>query len=140
MIWVERITASSVGILPNQITRWDVKSGSRAPWLYRPGMGVDLVGVDISGRPLIIVLARGKGQGIASPDFIDSSASELLIGLNSTSQRSIYKGPIAQTLTRPIADSHGIWFGSQQGIYLYSEAKGLQKVSNQPGNPANGCF
>jgi hypothetical protein len=33
-----------------------------------------------------------------------------------------------------------VWFGSPQGIYLYSDAGGLQKVSDQPGYPANGCF
>jgi hypothetical protein len=38
-----------------------------------------------------------------------------------------------------IADSHGVWFGSRQGIYLYSVAGRLLKVSNQPGYPANGC-
>jgi hypothetical protein len=44
------------------------------------------------------------------------------------------------TKQSPIADKHGIWFGGPDGIYLYSEARGLQKVSSQPGNPANGCF
>jgi hypothetical protein len=33
-----------------------------------------------------------------------------------------------------------VWFGSEQGIYLYSAGAGLQKVSNTPGLPANGCF
>jgi hypothetical protein len=57
-----------------------------------------------------------------------------------TKQKTIHKGPLAWTLVYPIADSHGIWFGSQQGIYLYSDNIGLQKVSDQPGCPANGCF
>jgi hypothetical protein len=35
---------------------------------------------------------------------------------------------------------HGIWFGSLDGIYLYAQAHGLVKVSNQPGYPANGCI
>jgi hypothetical protein len=39
-----------------------------------------------------------------------------------------------------IPDGHGVWFGGPQGIFLYSDAKGLQKVSDQPGYPANGCF
>jgi len=38
-----------------------------------------------------------------------------------------------------ISDSHGTWFGTDQGIYLYTGTV-LMKVSNQPGYPANGCF
>ena len=45
-----------------------------------------------------------------------------------------------ESLGASITDSHGVWFGSQQGIYLYSSSGGLQKVSNQPGYPANGCL
>ncbi|HEX7265317.1 MAG TPA: hypothetical protein VF383_14170, partial [Candidatus Dormibacteraeota bacterium] len=33
----------------------------------------------------------------------------------------------------PIADSHGIWFGSSAGIYLYSPGVGMRKVSDQAG-------
>jgi hypothetical protein len=66
--------------------------------------------------------------------------TELLIALDQGSQRSIFKGALLMTLNGAIADSHGVWFGSPQGIYLYSDAGGLQKVSNQPGYPANGCF
>jgi len=40
----------------------------------------------------------------------------------------------------PITDANGIWFGSSHGIYLFTSAGGLQKVSDQPGYPANGCF
>jgi hypothetical protein len=132
-------TQSSAGILPDEVGRFDLGSGSRAQWLYRPGLALDVVAVDLSGRPLIRVLV-GNEPGIANPNFFLHSASELLIATNSMSQRSIFKGQIVETLSWPIADSHGVWFGSPQGIYLYSEAGGLQKVSDQPGYPANGCF
>jgi hypothetical protein len=133
-------TRSSAGILPNEVGRVDLKTGNNTKWLYRPGDAVEVLGVDVSGKPLIRFLAPGSDPGIASLGFFNHSASELLIGLNSTSQQSIYKGEIVETLERPIADSHGVWFGSRQGIYFYSTNGGLQKVSNQPGDPANGCF
>jgi hypothetical protein len=47
---------------------------------------------------------------------------------------------LPQSYNQLIADSHGVWFGGPQGIYLYSDAGGLKKVSNQPGYPSNGCF
>jgi hypothetical protein len=126
------VTGASVGIggtLANQVTRVDVKSGARTQWLYRPGTGIGVVALDVRGHPLInLVESWGAKTG------------EILIAPDAKSQRSIYKGPVVGTLGGAIADSHGVWFGSAHGIYLYSESGGLQKVSNQPGYPANGCF
>jgi hypothetical protein len=130
---------SSAGIFPDEVNRLDLKTGTRSQWLYRPGAGLEVLGVDLAGRPLIQAVTPGGG-GIGSADFFNHSDSELLLGLDSTSQRSIYKGQLAETLSAPIADSHGVWFGSPQGIYLYTETDGLRKVSNTPGLPANGCF
>jgi hypothetical protein len=98
-----------------------------------------IVGLDVQGHPLIHAYV-GNPQALPKTDPIDHSATELLVGRDPTSQKTIYKGPLAETLSSPVADSHGVWFGSAQGIYLYSDANGLQKVSNQPGYPANGCL
>jgi hypothetical protein len=132
-------SGSSAGVLPNEVNRFDIKSGSRARWLYRPGAGLVVIGLDASGRPLVRAY-KAVAHPVAKGDPIDSSATELLIALDDHTQKSIYKGELANVLTSPIADSHGVWFGSDRGIYLYSATHGLQKVSNQPGYPANGCF
>jgi hypothetical protein len=123
-------TASSAGILADQITRLDVKSGSKTPWLYRPGVGLSVLGLDVQGHPLIGVVNK----------WMDTADTELLIAPDPTTHKTIHKGPLAGTFGYTIADSHGVWFGSPQGIYLYSESGGLQKVSDQPGFLANGCF
>jgi hypothetical protein len=130
---------SSAGTLADQIDRVDIRSGSQVAWLYRPGKGVTVVGLDIHGRPLIAVYSA-QAQVPPKTDPIDHSASELLIALDSKTQRTIYKGQLVESLSGAISDSHGVWFGSPQGIYLYSDARGLQKVSDQLGSPANGCF
>jgi hypothetical protein len=133
------LVPSSVGTLADQIDRVDLRSGTQVVWLYQPGKGLSLVALDIHGRPLI---ARYSSQTQVPPktDPIDHSATELLIALDSRTQRLIYKGQLVESLGGAISDSHGVWFGSPQGIYLYSDARGLQKVSDQPGSPANGCF
>lgn len=131
---------SSAGIFPNEVDRFDLRSGARTQWLYRPGISLQVIGIDVSGRPVIQIHVPGTDPGIGSMGFFDHAQSELLLAVSSTSQRSIYKGGLVETLRAPIADSHGVWFGSDQGIYLYSDAGGLQKVSNQPGFPGNGCF
>jgi hypothetical protein len=119
---------SPVSLGPDQIVRLDFASGHRIIWLYREGISLFVIGLDAGGQPLIV-----------SSDGTEAR-TELLIALDQGSQRSIFKGALLMTLNGAIADSHGVWFGSPQGIYLYSDANGLQKVSNQPGYPANGCF
>ena len=122
-------TASSAGILPNEIDRIDLKTGARTTWVYRPGTGVSIVGFDTAGRPLMVSSKWG----------LDLEAM-LFLALDPGSQLNLFQGDLAQTLGGGIDDAHGMWLGSSQGIYLYSAAGGLQKVSNQPGMPANGCF
>jgi (2Fe-2S) ferredoxin len=133
------VSGTSAGILPDEIYRLDVKTGARTLWMYEPGHGLYVIGLDTGGRPLIAVVAP-----VANPqpktDPIDHASAELLLGLDPNSRTTIFKGPLAESLGGPIADAHGVWFGSTQGIYLYTPAGGLEKISNQPAFPANGCF
>jgi hypothetical protein len=123
-------TASSAGILADQIVRVEVKTGRRTTWLYRPGVGLGVVGLDHLGRPLINVVHT----------WMDVSNLELLFAPDARSQKTIVNGPLVGTLGSGLADSHGVWLQSPQGIYLYSDASGLQKVSSLPVLLANGCF
>ena len=116
----------------DQIWRLDLKAGRQIIWLDRPATGLTVIGIDARGRPL----TRAVHDAIHDLD----PTAELLLSLDDATQRSVYKGPIAARLSGGITDDHGVWFGSPQGIYLYSDAGGLQKVSDQPGYPANGCF
>lgn len=117
---------------PDQIWRLDLKSGRQIIWLDRPGTGLQVIGIDARGRPLTRAVHDGRNN-------LDPTA-ELVLSLDDATQRSVYKGPIAASLSGGITDDHGVWLGSPQGIYLYSDTGGLQKVSDQPGYPANGCF
>ena len=123
---------SRMRVEPNQIWRLDLKADRQIIWVDRPGTGLLVIGVDTRGRPL----TRAVHDAINYPD----PTAELLLSLDDATQRSIYKGAVAATLSGGITDDHGVWFGSEHGIYLYSDAGGLQKVSDQPGYPANGCF
>jgi hypothetical protein len=137
-VWVEAlnpadrnpvVTGSSAGTLPDEIDRVDLTTGEQQAWFYQPGTGVRIVGFDLSGHPLVDT----SGWGI-------DPAAELFIARAPATRKSIYKGVVVQSMGGGIADVHGVWIGSAQGIYFYSDANGLQKVSNQPGYPANGCF
>jgi len=113
------------GVAPDELDRLNLVDGSREVWFYRPERAVHYVSQDVSGHPIVIVSAAF--------DHL-----ELWLVLGPGINRPIVMGDVP-TIGSPIADEHGIWFGSPDGIYLYSEANGLEKVSNQPGNPANGC-
>jgi hypothetical protein len=112
---------------PDQLDKVSLVDGSRAPWFYRPGSSVHFVGQDAAGHPIILVS--------------DLSSAEYVLALAPGTSRSIFVfGDKRPGLSNAIADKHGIWFGSTQGIYLYTVAHGLVKVSNQPGYPSNGCL
>jgi hypothetical protein len=123
---------SPMRVESDQIWRLDLKAGREIIWVDRPGTGLNVIGVDRQGRPLTLAVH----DAINYPD----PTAELLLSIEDAKQRSVHKGPIAASLSGGITDDHGVWFGSPQGIYLYSDAGGLQKVSDQPGYPANGCF
>ena len=112
---------------------YDFISGSQTPWLYLPGTSVQVVAVDAAGHPLVLVT-----QG-----FSDSENAELLLLTSPGAAQQILHGTWAElsnTFGSFIADRHGVWFGSAAGIYLYSPAVGMLKVSDQAGYPGNGCI
>jgi hypothetical protein len=124
-----------IEIQPNQIDLYSLVDRTRLPWFYRAGTAPRVIGSDTQRHP--IVMAVNGRNGFTDGDY----GAELLVLLNPQSQRSIYKGSskLVGSMFVSISDSHGTWFGSEYGIYLYT-GTALIKVSNQPGYPANGCF
>ena len=130
--WVGAVNASDPhpinGLVPDQVDRLNLVDGSRVAWFYRPGSSAHFVSQDVAGHPIIIA------SGVNGP-------AEILLVLGPGINRSILTfGDKLPSIASPISDKHGVWFGSPDGIYLYSEANGLEKISSQPGYPANGCL
>ncbi|TMD91994.1 MAG: hypothetical protein E6I73_02800 [Chloroflexi bacterium] len=124
-----------IAIQPNQIDRYSALDGSRVAWFYRPSTAPRVVGSDLQGHPIVLVVngRNGVNDGAYGEEFV--------LLLNPQSQRSMFSGS-AKTVSSSslsISDSHGTWFGTDHGVYLYT-GTALMKVSNQPGYPANGCF
>ena len=124
-----------IGIQPNQIDRYSLVDGTRVAWFYRPSTAPRVIGSDMQGHPIVQVV-NGR-NGVIDGDY----GAELLLLMNPQSQRSIFNGSakLVGSMFVSISDSHGIWFGTDHGVYLYT-GTALMKVSNQPGYPANGCF
>lgn len=126
------VTGTSLGVLPDEIDRVDLRSGTRTVWLYDPGKGLRVIGLDSRGLPLIVEMGSWEA---------DVNARLLLVG-QPGSPTSIHKGVIVQSFGDGITDSHGTWLGGQAGIYLYTNSGTLLKVADSPAyaSLANGCF
>jgi len=124
-----------IEIQPNQIDRYSLADSTRVAWFYRPGTAPRVIGSDTQGDPIVLVV-NGR-NGSVDGDY----GAELILLVNPQTQRSIYKGSakLVSSMFVSISDSHGSWFGTDHGIYLYSGTAFI-KVSNQPGYLANGCF
>ena len=139
--WVGSVNPSDpnpipgMGGTPDQIEKFNLVDGSRVVWFYQPGSGVSFVGQDLAGHPIVSTYGE-SGQPTAF--FLVPSPGTRRPILATTEPLPFLSG--LASLGSPIADSHGVWFGGPDGTYLYSDAGGLQKVSSQPGYPANGCF
>jgi hypothetical protein len=121
----------------DSIDSFDFISGSQTPWLYLSGTYLQVVAVDAAGHPIVLVEHGTDGN------------AELLLLTKPDAAQQIFHGTPAELASMtasiatggggPIADSHGIWFGSPAGIYLYSPGVGMRKVSDQPGYPGGAC-
>jgi hypothetical protein len=112
-------------ILPAEMKRLTISDGKTETWFSKPGSYLTILGTDMAGHPIFISTAN------------TSNGNDVWLASSPTQAKVI---GLTQGEYQLIADSHGVWLGGQQGIYLYSVAGELQKVSNQPGYPANGCF
>jgi hypothetical protein len=124
-----------IEIQPNQIDRYSLADSTRVAWFYRPGTAPRVIGSDLQGHPIVRVV-NGR-NGSVDGDY----GGELVLVLNPQTERSIFtgSGKLVASMFMSISDSHGTWFGTDHGIYLYSGTAFI-KVSNQPGYLANGCF
>lgn len=107
------------GIYQARMQRFTVSDGKKETWFTEPGKDLRVLGTDLAGTP---VFTDGDVIRIAS----------------SPSETKVIDLPHGNY--QLIADDHGIWFGGDHGIYLYSDSGGVKKVSDQAGSPNNGCF
>lgn len=124
------------GLVPaaDSVDRFDLVTGSRTPWLYLPGKGLWVVAVDSDGHPIVLV-GQGPGNDI---ELLLLTGPGVAQRIGSVPTVAAIGSPL-QVPGGPIADGHGVWFGSPTGVYLYSPTVGLRKVSDRAAYPGNGC-
>ena len=121
-------------IAGDSLVRVDLVTGKRSDWFSAPGMSTQFLGVDRAGLPLVWTFDnRGRLEiwHLSAPNRADS-----LYTVEYTGNPPIYGPEAVQGLL--IADEHGVWFGANDGLYLYDRT-GFHKVSTVAGLPAGPC-
>lgn len=115
--------ASAIGfVIPAQVNRFTVADGQSEAWFTKDGSGVRVFGTDLAGHPIFGTSNEAGGFDV----LIASAPGEMK------------KIDLPAGFYQVFAETRGVWFGGDQGIYLYSDA-GVHKVSDQKGGPAGAC-
>lgn len=117
----------------DRVMRLDLKSRVLSAWFRRPGKQVQAIGVDSLGHPIVTVV---------SPD--GGTSYELWLVTGPDLAKQIYSGPGVNSpdfagFGTPLADSHGLWFGSKKGVFLYTPDEKFLMVSTAVGEVAGRC-
>ena len=118
---------SAPGNAQDTIVQVNLSTGAATNWYYRLGQSVTLLGFAGGDRPIVEVTAP--------PSFSPANGEIRLIDHTQTSGGEDNGELVAGegvTLFSPQADGDRVWFGSDTGIYLYTQAAGLQKVFAAP--------
>ena len=111
-------------VIQSRVLRLTVSDRKREVWLSMPGYEVTVLGTDLAGHPIV-------------RSWLDGGADEAIRLVLSPTKSKVIGVP--QGNYQVMADSHGLWFGGNQGLYHYSEAGGVKKVSSQLAYPAGAC-
>jgi hypothetical protein len=129
------ISGWTLWLFTDRVLRSDLKSRVVTPWFRRPGKEVAAIGFDRQGHPIV---------SVSSVDGATSTSEELWLVTAPGVEKQIYSGPGSNSpafvgFGAPLPDSHGLWFGSSKGVFLYTLDGKFQKVSTALGEVAGRC-
>jgi hypothetical protein len=107
----------------------NMSTGDVTNWLTQSGAYVRLLAIDTTGSPLVTI-QRGNSTAVwrVTPQ---------------EGEKELFRVPVGG-LSGAVTDRNGTWIGGAQagdgaGIFLYTAAGGLRKMSEFPGVPLGGC-
>ena len=114
---------------------YDLKTALATQWFIVPGSGMDLLGVETKGNPIVWTYDYNGGLKIwivSAPNMASEIDSEAYVGnVPFYAGNGLEFGPL-------VSDSHGVWFGSVNGLFLYDQS-GMRKVADDTGIPVGRC-
>lgn len=123
----------------DRVLRFDLKTRAVTPWFRRQGMQVQAIGFD--SQEHLIVMATTELSGIAVQQGHGSVELWLVAGAGAPQEiYSSSKSPdFVGSFSAPLADNHGVWFGTSVGVFLYTSDGKFTKVSEAQGEVAGRC-
>jgi streptogramin lyase len=116
-----------IGGNSNEVQSRDLTTSQKTTWLYRPGSNLYVTaatngsivvsGYDITGNFLLVVSAPGKAVPVTVPET----------------------GEPIPSSSGTVADANGWWFGSLDGVYLWTPHTSAILVSELTAAPAGTC-
>lgn len=115
----------------DSIAEVNLTTGTANTWIYRPGEAVYPLGLDGVGH-LVVSIADG-------PDFNISLGKVRVLASPGDGGTQISDGSLSYYQMQ--GDTGRIWFGTDRGVYLWTQVGGLEKVfaSGQPIDVAGRC-
>lgn len=116
---------------PDRVLRMDLRDGSVSTWYTVSGTDlVSLMGLDAQGRPILSLYPL---QTAPLPDIYAPPQVRLVLLTGPNQSIDITSGnPNFHLGGSASADSHGIWLGSWDSIWLYTQNGGLRQVATIP--------
>ncbi len=117
---------------PDRIMRMDLRDGSVSTWYSVSTTElVSLAGLDEQGRPILALFQPTFKKDAAALNGPPAVRMLLLTGAGQTTEITS-ANPDFHPGTSPSADSHGIWFGSWNSLWLYTQGAGFRQVATIP--------
>jgi hypothetical protein len=100
-------------------------------WFARPGMSIYALGNDSLGNVIVQATSSSTLEFWLVSEQTGDSPAQIYSGSSqgTNSLNSVYAH----------GDSHGVWFGTQSGLYLYPFRGAVVKVTSNPGQVAGTC-
>ncbi|HET7465246.1 MAG TPA: hypothetical protein VFL29_01155 [Candidatus Dormibacteraeota bacterium] len=116
----------------DSIAQVNLSNGAQTTWFHTPGRSETLLGLVTNGNPVLNISD--------APDYpVNGGEVRLLDHPSSGAEDSgqLVSGS-GMSLSQPQGDGDRTWFAGDGGIYLYTQAAGLQRVFSGPANPKTG--
>jgi hypothetical protein len=119
---------------PDKVLRMDLRDGTVSTYYTVTGVEMlSLVGLDQLGHPLVSLYPpKPSFENGPPPTSYMPPPPHLMLVTGPNQTVDLAAGADFHQGSQPMADSHGIWFGSWNSVWLYTQSGGLRQVATIP--------
>ena len=117
---------------PDRVLHMDLKDGTVSTWYTVSGTEqVSIMGLDQQGHPVLTLYpSKPSFENGPPPTSYEPPPPHLVLLTGPNQSLDVASGTANfHPGSQPSADSHGIWFGSWNSVWLYTQSGGLRQVA-----------